>query len=132
MIRYGLAALTFVALIDACTPDETVSGYALGAEPYLLTEFNGAAPDFEASLAFPEPGKVAGEGPCNLFNATQAAPYPWIEIRQIASTRRGCPDLEAEGEYFRLLEAMQFAEVSGPLLLLSNDAGETLEFRYSN
>jgi heat shock protein HslJ len=47
----------------------------------------------------------------------------------LASTRAICPDLAAEQRFLAALSGMTLAEVSGPVLILSNDTGDRLEFR---
>jgi heat shock protein HslJ len=39
-----------------------------------------------------------------------------------------CPDLAAESQYLTALGEMTLAEVSGPTLILSNDAGRSMVF----
>ena len=95
----------------------------------MLTEIDGQAFPARASIAFPEPGRAAGEAPCNSWSAEQTAPYPWLELGPIASTRMACPDLGQESIFFQSLEAMTLAEVQGPILILSNDAGLEMVFR---
>ncbi|WP_420395711.1 META domain-containing protein [Nioella sp.] len=74
-------------------------------------------------------GQISGQGPCNRYSAPQTAPYPWFEPGPLASTRAICPDLAVEQRFLAALSGMTLAEVSGPVLILSNDAGDTLEFR---
>ena len=123
-MRYVLIAFALLSCAD-----ETVSGYADSDAVYSLTEFDGAAFSSTATITFPEAGRVAGEAPCNLWSATQSAPYPWIELGPIAATRRACPDLEAETMFFEALGAMTIAEVSGDVLILSNDGGRSMVFQ---
>lgn len=108
--------------------DETISGYADRDTTYRLTEFYGAAPSGVVTIRFPEEGRVTGDGPCNTYAAFQTVPYPWIKIGAIASTRKACPDLDFETEYFDALRAATLAEVSGPVVILSNDAGQEMVF----
>lgn len=126
-MRLLLACL--VLLLAACQRDETISGYVPPDTVWRLTEMDGAPFDAAATVTFPGQGRVAGQGPCNAYKATQGAPFPWIEIRGIAATRRACPDLAAEAGFFAALEAMTLAELGGDVLLLSTDAGREMVFR---
>ncbi len=123
------APLAMGLLLSACGPDETVSGYVDGSARYDLQAINDVPFAAQASIEFPAEGEVTGRGPCNAFSATQSAPYPWFEIGPIAATRAACPDLTAESAFFAALSTMTFAEVSGPVLLLSNGDGATLLFQ---
>lgn len=122
-----------LGVLIACGPDETVSGYVDPSATYVLTALSSPtapedAPLPQATIQFPKEGEVAGEGPCNRYWGQQTVPYPWIELRAIATTRRACPDLAAEAAYIRTLSHMTFAEVTGDVLLLSNEQDEVLTF----
>ena len=108
-------------------PDETLSGYADAGSIWVLSDLNGAP--IRATLRLPEAGRVTGQGPCNSYSASQSAPYPWFKLGPIASTRRACPELQQEQAYFSALARMSLSEVSGDVLILSNEAGEKLVFR---
>ena len=123
----GVAAA--VALPLAGCADETVSGYVGREGPWRLVELDGAAFAARATIAFPEPGRIAGEAPCNVFSGAIAVPYPWFALSGLAVTRRACPDLAAEGAFFAALQAMRQAEVSGDVLVLTAEDGRQMVFR---
>ena len=123
-----LVSATLLLALVACS-DETISGYADPEAVYTLTEIDGETYTANATITFPEEGTVRGEAPCNSWFASQSAPYPWIELGPIGATRRACPDLDAELAYFNALGSMTLAEVQGPVLILSNDAGREMVFR---
>lgn len=108
--------------------DETISGYADRDAVYSLIELDGVPFTSTATISFPEPGRAAGEGPCNTWFATQSAPYPWIELGPIGATRRACPELQAEAQYFEALSQVSLAEVLGPILILTTEDGAELVF----
>lgn len=118
-----LSLLFFLLGLAGCLRDETVTGYAAGV--WQLQHSQTA----QITLDLTAHGQISGRGPCNSYSATQTAPYPWFEPGPIASTRVACPDLAIEQAFLAALSLMQLAEVAGPVLLLSNDSGETLEFR---
>lgn len=120
--------LTLPILLTACLKDEGVSGYADRGAVYRLTELNGAPFPARATIGFPGPGEVRGAAPCNSFRARQTAPLPWFRLEDLAATERGCADLPAEAAFFEALRSMTLAEVSGDVLLLSNDAGGEMVF----
>ena len=120
LLLFGLAA---------CYGDETISGYADRDATYRLEELDGAPFDADATIAFPEQGRIAGAGPCNAYSAAQTAPYPWFDVQGIAATKRACAALDAETRFFAALAAMSLAEVQGDILILSDDSGRDMVFR---
>ncbi|WP_247738575.1 META domain-containing protein [Shimia sp. R9_2] len=124
-IAWVLAAGLGVA---ACAPSETVTQYGGADYTWRLQEIDGAAVDYEAILLLEESGRVMGQGPCNSFLATQDAPYPWINIKVDVVEQIYCPDIDREEAYLTALQEMSLVEVSGPTLVLSNDAGREMVF----
>lgn len=125
MLRIAFALPFF---ISACLDDETTSGYADPEAIYVLKEVNGTAFPAQATINFPEEGQIAGAAPCNTFSGNQSVPYPWFEARGIAATKRACAELDAEQLFFRTLGEMTLVEVSGPALILTNEAGGEMMF----
>jgi len=116
-----------VATFFGC-PDETISGFADTAATYHLTSIDGTAFDAAATIVFQGQGNASGTAPCNTWSAEQRVPYPWFELGPIAATKRACADLEAEATFFQALGEMSLAEISGTILILSNDAGREMLF----
>ncbi|SPH16599.1 hypothetical protein DEA8626_00109 [Defluviimonas aquaemixtae] len=121
--------LALSATLGACAGDETLSGHGAREGTWRLSELDGAAFEARATLGFPAPGRISGDGPCNAFNGTQGAPYPWFQAEMLLSTRRACPDLQAENAYFRALTEMTLAEVQDDILILSNTDGREMVFQ---
>ena len=126
-----LYALIALALLSACK-DETISGYAPNDAVWRLGTLNGVAFDARATLSFPETGRIAGHAPCNTYFGSQTAPYPWFAVEGLGSTKRACPDLNAESAYFEALAKMTLSEVSGGTLILSNAVGDQMVFKTSD
>lgn len=122
-----LVALCAVTL-GACWGDETVSAYGGAGKIWRLAELDGADVTYRATLGFPEPGQIAGEAPCNSFQGAMTVPYPWFEVKEIVSTRRACPELEAETVYLSALSAMTLSEVLGETMILSTPEGRSMVF----
>lgn len=122
-----MRALAILLLIAACQSDETVTAYG-GAGEWQLQQINDQAFQASASLSLSDNGAVSGQAPCNSYSATQSAPYPWFDLSPIAATKRACDGLQAETQFFAALEAMSLAEVSGAVLILSNDDGDSMLF----
>ena len=124
-----MRTLAVLLVLGACAADETVSGYAGAGSSWALSPEAGFGD--RVTLSLPEPGRVEGQAPCNRYNAAQTAPYPWFELGPIASTRMACPELQKEAAFFAALGSMTISEVSGDVLILSNEAGESLTFQRS-
>ena len=123
-----LFAFPLILAVFGCE-DETISGYADPSATYVLEELAGVPFEARATIRFPKKGLVEADAPCNSFSAKQDAPYPWLTLGPIAATKRACLELEAEIEFLGALQTMGFAEVSGPVLILSSDDGVEMVFR---
>ncbi len=123
------AYLFALALCAACQSDETVTGYLDEATTFDLVQFNGAPVTASVTIDLGQAGQISGRAPCNRYSAKQTAPYPWIEIGPILSTKMACPDLNFESAYFESLAEATLAEVTGPVLILSNTDGLELVFQ---
>ncbi len=121
-------ALVLTVTLAACKKDETVAGYD-GNKLWVLTEVDGAEFAARATLQFGEDNKVTGKAPCNSFFTEQTKPYPWIGFGPIGSTRMACPNMEEETLFFTALGEMTLAEVSGDVMILSNDTGRQMVFK---
>ncbi len=116
--------------LTACSPlPDTVGEAAPSSTVWTLVEVNGGEATFGATLRLLNSGRVLGTGPCNKFEAVQAAPLPWVEFTDFSSSQRGCAQAREEEAFFLALRSMDFAEVAGSSLLLSNDTGQSLFFR---
>lgn len=125
----AITLLTAAALLPAaCDRDETLTGYGAADRLWTLQSLDGAPFPARATLTFPEPGRLAGQAPCNSFSGPQAAPYPWFDTGPLVTTRRACPDLAQETAFLSALEAMTLAEVQGDVLILSTEEGRELVF----
>ncbi|MEM7318971.1 MAG: META domain-containing protein [Pseudomonadota bacterium] len=111
-----------------CDRDESVAAYGAGDRVWELTEIDQNRFPASAMLAFPKPGEIAGQAPCNSYTASLDAPYPWFEMKNFASSQSACDALLEEGTYFAALMAMTEVEVSGDVLILRNDSGHEMVF----
>lgn len=129
-ILTSAAGLAAIGTVGACIGDETVSGYAGGVD-WQLTEIDGTPFSARAVISFPEPGRIAGQAPCNSFSGEQTAPYPWFSAPALAVTRRSCPEISEETRFFKALNRVTLAEVQGEVLILSAPDGPTMVFTKS-
>ena len=120
--------LALLLALPACRNDESVRAYGAADKEWRLVELAGNPFDATATLTFPEPGRIAGAGPCNTFSASMTVPYPWFEVGSIAATKRACPDLPSETAFFVALEQATLSEVLGNTLILSNTDGLSMVF----
>ncbi|WP_298258492.1 META domain-containing protein [uncultured Litoreibacter sp.] len=128
MKLYPLIAL---AMLAACK-DETISGYSTEGASWALQSIDGVPFKANATISFPETGKIAGEAPCNSYFGAQTVPYPWFNAEKIGSTRRACADLKSETQFFEALSDMTLSESVGDTLILSNDKGREMLFKVVN
>jgi heat shock protein HslJ len=124
MIRYILPLLA----LSGWATDEPIAAYAPTGVVGQLEQISGEGFPAKATILVGMPGSVAGNAPCNSYSAAQTAPYPWIEIGQIAATKRACPGLAAEVAFFDMLGRVSIAEVSETTLILSTDDGAEMVF----
>ncbi len=121
-------SLCAVLTLGACKSDETISGHGGAGQVWTLQEIDDQAFTAQATLEFPEEGKISGQGPCNRFTTTQSVPYPWFEAGPIMATKMACRDLAAEQMFFSALAEMTLSEVANGTLILGNDAGREMIF----
>lgn len=127
-MKLALLPLLVATLAASCDRDETLTAYGAADRIWTLQSLDGAPFGARATLIFPAEGRLAGMAPCNSFRGSQTAPYPWFAAGPLLTTRRACPELGAEQEFLRALEEMSLAEISGDVLVLSNDRGREMVF----
>mgnify|MGYP006205485221 CR=1 FL=1 len=74
----------------------------------------------QASLSFPESGRVAGNASCNRFFGSYTLMQDKVALGQLGGTRMACPEAVSEQET-RYLDALQKAhrlEVQGKTMLM--------------
>lgn len=120
--------LMLLLALAACGPDETISAFG-NEDDYVLQDLNGEIVTVPITLNISAPGQISGQGPCNSYSAAQTAPYPWFALGPILSTKRACSDLALEETFFATLASMTIAEAAENVLILSNEAKETLTFQ---
>ena len=74
----------------------------------------------QATLAFPEAGKVAGKGSCNRFFGSAEISGLTIRLGPLASSRMACPEavMNQEGKYLDALQKAERFEWKDPYLLI--------------
>jgi putative lipoprotein len=86
----------------------------------------------EATLEFPEPGKVAGKGSCNRFFGTANISGDSLTLSKMGATLMACvgPGMEQEGRYLKALAAAQRYSTQGDGLLIYT-AGSDRPLRFT-
>ncbi len=130
-MRIACMALAAAFGLAGCASEESVTKYGGGDYLWKLTEIDSVPVDYAAELAFNPDGSVSGEGPCNAFTALQSKPYPWVAIDIDVVEQIYCADINDEEAFLTALEEMTLVEVSGPNMVMSNDAGRSMVFRGS-
>ncbi|SFT88311.1 META domain-containing protein [Sedimentitalea nanhaiensis] len=125
--RAGILAV--VLTLASCASRETVAAYGAAGRIWRLTELDGAAFGAVATLTFPSPGKIAAKTPCASYAAPMSAPYPWFEMGAVSASRTACPDPATDAEFLRALHSMTQSEVTGDVLILSNETGREMVFK---
>jgi putative lipoprotein len=69
-----------------------------------------------ATLEFPEPGKVAGNGSCNRFFGSAPVTGDRLTVSPLGATRMACPEavMNQESRYFQALQAPHGSPSTGP------------------
>lgn len=93
--------------------------------PYAVTEVQGQPATYAAILSFAE-GQLTGNGPCNRFFATLVQDGANLRISDLGSTRRTCPDLDAEAAFFALLAQVTRQERQDGQITLFDAQGQAL------
>ncbi|WP_300659901.1 META domain-containing protein [Hydrogenophaga sp.] len=100
---------------------------APGAAPLVGSEWRlddlggrGVINGSQATLAFPEAGRVAGNSSCNRFFGSYTLMQDRIALGQLAGTRMACAPAvdEQETRYLDALQKAQRLEVQGTTMLM--------------
>jgi len=95
---------------------------------WQLIEIDGKPFPANVLLEFPGIGSLTGEAPCKRFHAEIWSACPWFQPGRIAATRRACPDLAAEAQFFAALQAMTLAEADDKFLILTGENPNAMVF----
>lgn len=124
-----------LSTLAACAGAASAPGGAMGlvGTEWQLQSINGqpVMARSQASLQFPESGRVAGNGSCNTFVGAVAIDNESIIFRQMASTKMACMGGASEQEA-RFMEALRQAQryqvVDGQLLIHVQGMDQPLRF----
>jgi heat shock protein HslJ len=96
--------------------------FSLSNSEWLLEDLSGSGvlDNVQATLTFPEAGKVAGSGSCNRFSGAAEIDRNALKFGPLASTRMACPEpvMNQETKYLEALQAAERFEWKDPYLLV--------------
>jgi heat shock protein HslJ len=123
--------LTLPIILAGTMPTTTAApstGFPAAETTWTLTELDGAAFEGRATVSFAEPGRIAGQAPCNSYTGPIEGTPQAFTIGAIAATRMACPDLELETKFLDTLASMTSVEETDRGIILRNGAGAQLVF----
>ena len=118
---FSIAALAVAGTLGACAAPSPAPEPLWGSE-WQLQSIAGqvALPQPAATLAFAQPGQVAGQGSCNRFSGTVEIEKDRLKFGPLMSTKMACIGgaSEQESRYLGALQKAQRYEVQGDTLLI--------------
>jgi heat shock protein HslJ len=101
---------------------EPEGGFDLSGSQWRLEDIGGAGviDDSQATLAFPEAGKIAGNDSCNRFFGSAEIKGDTIKLSPLGATRMACPEavMNQETKYLHALQSAERFEWKDPYLLI--------------
>lgn len=108
-------------LVRVTSPEGGAPGQLWGTS-WLLEDTGGTGviDNAQATLEFPETGKVAGRGSCNRFFGTVELTGHSIAFGPLGSTRMACPEavMNQEARYLKALQEAERYDFDGAFLLI--------------
>jgi len=116
-----LAVPALMALTACAMPGAPAPAPLVGSE-WQLEDLGGRGvlDRVQATLAFPEAGRVAGNSSCNRFFGSYTLMQDRVAFGQLGGTRMACPEAvnEQETRYLDALQKAQRLEVQGRTMLM--------------
>jgi heat shock protein HslJ len=133
-IRMALVLPLLAGLVACAMPTAPGAPPSLAGTEWRLEELGGARAleNVQATLAFPEAGRVAGFSSCNRFFGTYTLVQDKIAFGQMGTTRMACmgPAGEQENRYMAALQKAKRVVVEGNAMLLHVD-GQDKPLRFA-
>jgi heat shock protein HslJ len=96
--------------------------FSLSGSEWLLEDLGGSGviDNIQATLTFPETGKLAGNGSCNRFFGPAEIDGNTLKLGPLGSTRMACPEavMNQETKYMQALQASERFEWKDPYLMI--------------
>jgi heat shock protein HslJ len=120
--RIVLAISSIKEAPAAVPPPANPASFSLTGTEWLLEDLGGlgVADNIQATLSFPEAGKVAGNGSCNRFFGSAEVSGDSMKLGPLGATRMMCPEpaMNQEAKYINALQAADHFEWKAPYLLI--------------
>ena len=104
------------------------SAASLQGTRWLLEDLagRGVLDRLQSTLAFGEPGRVSGQGGCNLFNGAMTLEGDRLALGPLVTTRRACEPavMDQETRYLAALAGARRLVRDGPWLLIHGGSGD--------
>lgn len=111
--------LILILSLLAATPALAQPSVAEGPGVWRLVSLNGAAPQGVVTLTLAEPGRIAGQAPCNRYSGAVTIDGTAFAAGPIAATRMACDRLAEEAAYFDALAKVTTMEQAGAMMVLT-------------
>jgi heat shock protein HslJ len=122
MSRISWFAASLLLALTACALPGAPGAAPLVGSEWRLEDLGGRGvlDRVQATLAFPEAGRVAGNSSCNRFFGSYTLMQDRIALGQLAGTRMACAPAvdEQETRYLDALQRAQRLEVRGTTMLM--------------
>src|SRR5216684_3296485 len=96
--------------------------FSLSGSEWLLEDLGGSGviDNIQATLTFPEAGRIAGNASCNRFSGAAEVSGNSVKLGPLASARMACPEavMNQETKYLTALHAAERFEWKDPYLLI--------------
>jgi putative lipoprotein len=120
-------------MLTRAAAQSAAAGGVLSGTTWKLEELGGTAvlDQPQATLEFPEQGRVVGQGSCNRFFGSVQLSGDSISFGALGSTRMACPEpvMSQESAYFKALQnAERYAIDGSSLLIHSRGMAKPLRF----
>ena len=122
-VETGLQPVLVVSSIrEVQVTTQPAPTFSLSGNEWLLQDLGGSGvlDNIEATLTFPDTGKVAGNGSCNRFFGPAHVSGNVIKLGPLASSRMACPEavMNQETKYLNALQAAERFEWKDRYLLI--------------
>lgn len=114
-----MTRLILILSLLGASPVLADNAVAEGPGVWRLVSLNDVAPQGPVTLTLAEPGRIAGQGPCNRYSGAVSIDGTDFAAGPIAATRMACDRLDEEQAYFAALAAVTTLDQSGPQLVLT-------------
>lgn len=133
MFRLSLSLLVVIAALPACRISDSAPFALEAGHSFAVTAIDGQPAPEGVTLEVVEPGRLAGQAPCNRWFANFNQDAATLRIGPAGATRMACLDddrMNAESGFFAALEAVDsIADGSDGEVLLTKGGKPAITLR---